>query len=248
MKILGVIPSRYGSSRFPGKPLAMINGKSMIKRVYEQAEKASCLKHLVVATDDNRIYDHVAGFGGNVIMTDSSHSSGTERCNEVTQLLKKQKKYFDIVINIQGDEPLIDPSQIDKLGSCFTNPEVQIATLIKKIEDQIDLFNPNTVKVVFDKNLFALYFSRSAIPYLRDFDKEKWLQYHPFYKHVGIYAYKTDVLNTISNFDKGQLETPESLEQLRWLEYGCKIKLEITESENIDVNTPEDLSKIINKI
>lgn len=248
MKILGVIPSRYASSRFPGKPLAMIKGKSMINRVYEQTQKAGCLEQVIVATDDKRIYEHVSGFGGKVLMTNRNHSSGTERCNEVLQLLKAQNKNYDIVINIQGDEPLIDPTQIDILGNCFENPDVQIATLIKKIEDHTDLFNPNTVKVVCDENRFALYFSRSAIPYLRDFKKEKWLEHHKFFKHIGVYAYRSNILKSISNSDKSLLETCESLEQLRWLQRGYKIKLEITDADNIDVNTPEDLSKIINKI
>jgi len=248
MKIIGIIPSRYASSRFPGKPLVMINGLSMVNRVYNQVSKACCLNEIIVATDDQRIYEHVITFGGKVMMTSPYHKSGTERCNEIVQNLRNQNIHFDIAINIQGDEPMIDPLQIDKIAGCFSTPEIEIASLIKKVDQQEDLFNPNTVKVVFDQNLYALYFSRSPIPYFRGKDQKVWAEQGIYFKHIGIYAYRTGILPKLALAGHSVLEETESLEQLKWLQYGFKIKLEITESENIDVNTPGDLSKIINKI
>ncbi len=241
MKILGVIPSRYASSRFPGKPLIDINGKSMVQRVYEQAKKANSLSEVIVATDDDRIFNHVNSFGGNAIMTNPLHKSGTDRCVEVIEKLNAD---FDIVINIQGDEPFINPEQINQLSACFSDEKTEIATLIKKIETEEDLFNPNRPKVEIDKNSFALMFSRKAIPELPNTEKNLWLSKHTFYKHIGIYGYRAKVLSAISQLPQSVLEQKERLEQLRWLENGYAIKVAITEYEAIAIDTPEDLTKL----
>jgi 3-deoxy-manno-octulosonate cytidylyltransferase (CMP-KDO synthetase) len=241
MKILGIIPSRYGSTRFPGKPLVDIKGESMIQRVYNQAKKAQSLAEVIVATDDDRIINHVKNFGGKVIMTSSSHNSGTDRCAEV---VNKMDKHFDVVINIQGDEPFINPKQIDQLCSCFEDNKTDIATLIKKIDSEEDLFNPNRPKVDIDNNNFAKMFSRNTIPELNNIPKEKWLEAHPFYKHIGIYGYRTAVLKKISKLPPSPLEQKERLEQLRWLENNYAIKVAITTHEAIAIDTPEDLEKI----
>jgi 3-deoxy-manno-octulosonate cytidylyltransferase (CMP-KDO synthetase) len=241
MKILGVIPSRYGSTRFPGKPLIDIDGKSMIQRVFEQAKKSTLLTDVVVATDDERILNHVKSFGGNVVMTAASHESGTERCAEV---LEKTTDNFDVVINIQGDEPFINPEQINQLCACFDDPKTQIATLIKKISDEEELFNPNRPKVTIDKNDFATMFSRNTIPELNGIDKKEWLTNHVFYKHIGIYGYRATLLKTISELAPSPLEIKEKLEQLRWLENGYAIKVAVTAYEAIAIDTPEDLKKI----
>jgi 3-deoxy-manno-octulosonate cytidylyltransferase (CMP-KDO synthetase) len=245
MIIHGIIPARWASTRFPGKPLADIQGKSMIRRVYEQAKKAASLASVVVATDDKRIFDHVKGFGGEVVLTSSAHNTGTSRCAEVA--LNSGTKPTDAVINIQGDEPFIDPGQIDKLSSLFDDEDVQIATLIKEIKTGEELFNPNIVKVVTSASNKALYFSREAIPFVRGADKHTWTDKTTFYKHIGIYGYRTSVLQQIADLPAGRLETAESLEQLRWLEYGYSIHTAVTEIENLAVDTPGDLNKIINR-
>lgn len=243
MNILGVIPARYGSTRFPGKPLAIINGKSMIQRVYEQAQKATALAQVVVATDDARIQEAVNSFGGTVIMTNPEHPSGTDRCQEALSATGP----FDIVINIQGDEPFIDPHNIDLLAACFENPDTQIATLVKQVEDGETLCNPNKIKVALTRNLNALYFSRTAIPYYRGEAKD-WLTQHTYYSHIGIYAYRASVLQEITQLPPSALELTEKLEQLRWLENGYSIKVAITESEAESIDTPEDLEKMLQKL
>ena len=241
MKILGIIPSRYGSTRFPGKPLIDIDGKTMIQRVYEQCKKSSALSDVIVATDDNRIFDHVKSFGGNVVITSSSHESGTDRCAEV---VRKMDQSFDVVINIQGDEPFINPEQINQLCSCFEDAKTDIATLIKKISSAEELFNPNRPKVDIDKNNFAKMFSRNAIPVLSNSIKEEWINEHVFYKHIGIYGYRSSVLSKISTLPVSPLEKKEHLEQLRWLENNYKIKVALTDFEAIAIDSPEDLEKI----
>jgi 3-deoxy-manno-octulosonate cytidylyltransferase (CMP-KDO synthetase) len=241
MKTLGIIPSRYASTRFPGKPLIDINGKTMIQRVYEQAKKASCLSEVVVATDDTKIFDHIVSFGGKVVMTADSHESGTDRCAEV---LNKMKEDFDVVINIQGDEPFIDPEQINQLSSCFEDDKTDIATLIKKIDTEEELFNPNRPKVAVNTNNFALMFSRGVIPELSGVDKDKWFSKQAYYKHIGIYGYRSKVLNEISKLPPSPLEIKERLEQLRWLENGYKIKVAATSFEAIAIDTPADLEKL----
>jgi len=244
MKILGVIPSRYASSRFPGKPLAVIDGKSMIRRVYEQASLVSQLHQVIVATDDQRIYDHVKSWGGGVMMTSEDHKSGTDRCQEV---LAAQKDVFDVVVNIQGDEPYIDPSQIENVIKSFENKETQIASLAKKITSKEELFNSNAVKVVIGENGNALYFSRAVIPFLRGVKEDDYHLQGSFFKHIGLYAYRSEVLNEISHLPMSQLEKAESLEQLRWLSAGFQIKMEITTLEGLSVDTPEDLLRFTNK-
>lgn len=241
MNFLGTIPARYASTRFPGKPLVQIQGTSMIERVYKQALKSKKLSEVIVATDDDRIYDHVKNFGGNVMMTSADHPSGTDRCAEV---LSKQATKFDVVINIQGDEPFIQPEQIDLLVSCFENKEVQIATLIKKIISFDELKNPNTPKVVIAQNGDAIYFSRQVIPFKKDVAFDEWINHGTYYKHIGIYGYKAEVLPRLTNLSKGNSEQSESLEQLRWLENGFHIRTKITEMETIAIDTPDDLEKI----
>ncbi len=239
LKILGVIPARYASTRFPGKPLVDIAGKTMIQRVFDQAKKAN-LSRVVVATEDERIAEEVAKFGGDFVMTSPVHQSGTDRCAEVVQKLPG----FDIVINIQGDEPFIDPEQIALLCSCFANKEVKLATLIKKIKDSEELFNNNIPKVIVNTNAEAVYFSRHPIPFIRNTEKENWLNAHQFYKHIGIYGYQTATLLEITKLKPSSLELAESLEQLRWIENGYKINTKITEVETLAIDTPEDLKKI----
>lgn len=241
MKVLGIIPARYESSRFPGKPLIDIAGKSMIRRVYEQTLKSSSLSKVVIATDDKRIYDHVKDFGAEVLMTSDTHLSGTDRCGEVALNYTE----FDILVNIQGDEPLIDPLQIDLLCSCFDQADTSIATLVKKVISQDELFNENTPKVVISKLQEAVYFSRSTIPFLRGVKNESWLDIHTFYKHIGIYAFRSKTLSEIIQLPVSKLEKAEALEQLRWIENGYKIKVAITEMESQAIDTPEDLQKIM---
>ena len=241
MKILGIIPARYGSTRFPGKPLVDINGKTMIQRVYEQAKSCASLTDVIVATDDDRIFKEVSRFGGKVAMTSTEHQSGTDRCAEVTNNLNE---IYDVVVNIQGDEPFINPEQIKQLCNCFTDSKTQIATLLKKISNSEDLFNENKVKAVIDKNNFALYFSRNPIPYFRGEPKENWLNKHTYFKHIGIYGYQTSILKEITQLIPSSLELTEGLEQLRWLENGFNIKVAETELEAISIDTPEDLQKI----
>ena len=249
MKILGVIPARYASTRFPGKPLAMINGKSMIRRVYEQAVKSSSLSNVLVATDDSRIFDHVTAFGGNVMMTSAEHQNGTARCQEVLNKISQDtlSDKYDAVINIQGDEPYIDPAQIDMVSTLFENPQTNIGTLVKKINTTIDLFDKNIVKVVFNKDNNALYFSRQPIPFLRGAPKDEWLQQHTYFKHIGIYGYRADILNKIILLKETELETAEKLEQLRWLENTYSIAIDITDIESLAVDTPDDLLKLNNR-
>jgi 3-deoxy-manno-octulosonate cytidylyltransferase (CMP-KDO synthetase) len=291
MKILGVIPARYASTRFPGKPLVDINGKSMIQRVYEQAKKCTSLAHVVVATDDERIFDHVTAFGGTAIMTAATHQSGTDRCAEVVEKLNfdiqtrdldsdeavifdkitpKREGIFTAVINIQGDEPFIQPEQIEKIASILRGPSLDnsklkiknerasttsntpleasnfgIATLVKSIDNQLDIDNPNVVKAVFSAGGRALYFSRSPIPFLRNLDKKDWAKSGQFFKHIGLYGYKTSVLLEIAQLAQSPLEKSESLEQLRWLENGYAIGVAETNLETIGIDTPEDLKKIL---
>ena len=241
MKILGVIPARYASTRFPGKPLVIIDGMSMIQRVFVKAKQATSLAGVYVATDDERIFNHVKDFGGDAMMTSPDHQSGTDRCMEVSSLLDE---VYDIVINIQGDEPFIDAKEIDKVASCFENSEIQIATLAKKISNITDITNKNIIKIVLNKDSDALYFSRSPIPYTRNFEENNWLNHTTYYKHIGIYAYRTDILAQITKLDQSLLEKAEALEQLRWLENGYKIKVAITEMDSFSIDTPEDLLKI----
>jgi 3-deoxy-manno-octulosonate cytidylyltransferase (CMP-KDO synthetase) len=238
MKTIGIIPARYNSSRFPGKPLAMINGKTMIRRVYEQASQSRKLHKVVVATDDERIRNEVERFGGNVIITASHHKSGTERCDEA---LEKLNEEFDVIINIQGDEPFIDPQQIDDLVDIFFNENVDIATLAVQINDLDTLNNPNTVKVVTANNGKALYFSRLPIPFIRAGKTGTAIKHHAYFKHLGIYGYRSNVLQQIVQLPESPLENAESLEQLRWLENGFSIFVKETNKENIAVDTPEDL-------
>ena len=240
MNILGIIPARYASTRFPGKPLVDIAGKTMIQRVYEQAKKCVHLSEVIVATDDQRIYDHVTAFGGKAIMTSPNHQSGTDRCAEVAQI----HPTYEVVINIQGDEPYIDPEQISKVISCFNDPEAQIATLIKKVLTNEELNNANSPKVIINKNSEAIYFSRSPLPHIRGQEPQNWLQHFTYYKHIGIYGYRADILQQISKLPISSLEKAESLEQLRWIENGYKIKVAETEIETIAIDTPEDLANL----
>jgi 3-deoxy-manno-octulosonate cytidylyltransferase (CMP-KDO synthetase) len=239
MKIVAIIPARYASSRFPGKPLIDIAGKSMIRRVYEQAAKSTLLSKVVVATDHQEIYDHVTKFGGNVCLTSEDHASGTDRCYEA---LRAQQEKFDYVINIQGDEPFIDREQIDLLANRLDGT-TEIATLVKVIDVPDQLFNPSEVKVTLNKNKEALYFSRSAIPHIRNTAEDQWMSKFNFVKHVGMYGYRSDILEQITKLDVSALEKAESLEQLRWLENGFKILTVETTVETMGIDTPEDLLK-----
>lgn len=242
MKILGVIPSRYASTRFPGKPLVDMLGKSMLQRVYEQVSKAKSLSKVLVATDDQRIFDHVKKFGGEVSMTSATHPSGTDRCYEA---YLSQKQSFDFVINIQGDEPFIDPNQIDLLGNSI-DASTELATLIQKISTLEQLHSPGEAKVVLNKNREAIYFSRSPIPFVQKAEQKDWLGKTTFYRHVGLYAYRANVLAKITQLQPSLLELAESLEQLRWIENGFKIKTIETEmEESICIDTPEDLQKAL---
>ena len=237
---LGIIPARFASSRFPGKPLVDIAGKSMIRRVYEQAKKCNDLAEVIVATDDERIFDHVKAFGGMVSMTSADHLSGTDRCAEVAKNYPK----YDVIINIQGDEPYIDPEQITKLATCFLDPDTQIATLIKEINTKEELFNYNSPKVVINKLFEAVYFSRVALPHIRARQPDTWLKHHTYYKHIGIYGYRADVLQQLTLLPISGLENAESLEQLRWIENGYRIKIAETELETSSVDVPADLEKL----
>ena len=241
MKFIAIIPARYASTRFPAKPLAMLGGKRVIERVYEQV--SGVLDDAVVATDDERIYDAVRAFGGKVEMTSTEHRSGTDRCWEA---YCKQGGEFDVVINVQGDEPFIQPSQLQALKECFNSPDIDIATLVKPFAESdgfAALENPNSPKVVVDNQMRALYFSRSVIPYLRGVEKQDWLSRHTFYKHIGIYGFRTEILKTVTSLPQSSLEIAESLEQLRWLENGYKIGVGISDVETIGIDTPEDLAR-----
>lgn len=241
MKFLGIIPARYASTRFPAKPLAMLGGKTVIQRVYEQV--AGVLDDAWVATDDERIEAAVKAFGGKVVMTSVNHKSGTDRCFEAYTKIGGD---FDVVVNIQGDEPFIQPSQLETVKACFDDPKTQIATLVKPftVEDGWEaLENVNSPKVVLGKNMNALYFSRSIIPYQRNAEKKDWLKNHVYYKHIGLYAYRAEVLKEITALPQSLLEVSESLEQLRWLENGYTIKAGITNVETIGIDTPQDLER-----
>ena len=244
MTFIGIIPARYASTRFPGKPLADMKGKPMIQRVYEQVE--GVLDAVCVATDDERIAAAVRAFGGQAVMTSNQHRSGTDRCYEAYQ---KVGAGFEVVINIQGDEPFIHPEQIETLKRCFDDPATEIATLVKPFDPNGDfestLFNPNSPKVVFNKRMEALYFSRSIIPYIRGEQYTEWLKTHTFYKHIGLYAYRAETLREITALPQSELEKAESLEQLRWLENGYRIKVGITHQETIGIDTPKDMARAI---
>ena len=245
-RFIGIIPARYTSTRFPGKPLVEIAGKTMIQRVYDQARKA--LEVVYVATDDERIYNAVQQFEGNVVYTSATHKSGTDRCAEAIRNIEiRDKTKFDIIINIQGDEPFIQPLQIEKLMNCFSDKDTQIATLIKPFSENENIFDPNKVKVVVNKRMQAIYFSRATIPYLRNtVQKEEWKNFHPYYLHIGMYAYRKEILCELTELKQTVLEKAESLEQLRWLEHGYTIKTEITKLESIGIDTPDDLERIKN--
>ncbi|GAA4852325.1 3-deoxy-manno-octulosonate cytidylyltransferase [Algivirga pacifica] len=243
MMIIGIIPARYASSRFPAKPLADMMGKSMIQRTYEQAKKALSLDKVVVATDHEKIYNHVKAFGGDAVLTSEFHLSGTDRCHEALQLQGEES--FDYVINIQGDEPFIDPGQIDMLAGLIQTQGTDIATLGIQIQENGKLFDPNIVKLIKNKEGNAIYFSRQAIPYLRDYPQDVWLDHHDFYKHIGIYAYKAEALGEITKLKPSPLEQMEKLEQLRWLENGYTIKVGVTDKESIGIDTPLDLENAL---
>lgn len=241
LKFIVIIPARYASTRFPGKPLALLGGKPMIQRVYEQV--AGVVEDVVVATDDERIYNAVEAFGGRVVMTSANHKSGTDRCWEAYQ---KQGEEFDVVINVQGDEPFITHSQLKAIMACFEDEATDIATLVKPFTEEDGLAaleNPNSPKVVLDKQSRAIYFSRSVIPYLRGVEREQWLNAHTYYKHIGMYAFRADVLREVTSLAQSPLELAESLEQLRWLENGYKIGVGISNVETVGIDTPEDLQR-----
>jgi len=240
--IVGIIPARYASTRYPGKPLIDIQGKSMIQRVYEQASKSKSLNRVVVATDDERIFAHVQSFGGEAVMTAENHPSGTDRCKEV---LVKLGDDFDYVINIQGDEPFIDPIQIDTLAETLADGDTELATLIIPVTDSELLFDKGEVKVVLNTSMEALYFSRMVIPYIKGVEEKDWHLHHNYYRHVGMYAYRKDVLMAITKLSVSSLEQAESLEQLRWLEHGFKIKCALTDFESHCIDTPEDVEKVL---
>jgi 3-deoxy-manno-octulosonate cytidylyltransferase (CMP-KDO synthetase) len=245
MKVLGIIPARYGSSRFPGKPLIEIKGKTMIQRVYERSLRSEVLDELVVATDDERIYNHVLKFGGKAVITSMDHQSGTDRCLEAMQ---KTPGNFDIVVNIQGDEPFIDPTQITDVAKCFDDKETDIATLVKRVHHAEELFNPSMVKVVINNKDQAMYFSRSVIPYLHEVPEDQWTEQYEFLEHVGIYGYTTKALMEITQLPISSLEVHEKLEQLRWLENGFTIKVAYTDVESEPIDTQEDLERILNRM
>lgn len=242
MKVLILIPARYASSRFPGKPLAEIGGKPMIQHVVEKA--AVVAEDVFVATDDRRIFDRVEAFGGRAVMTSARHKSGTDRCFEAyRQVAAALGRTYEVVVNVQGDEPFVRPEQVRALIGCFERPEVQIATLAKRFEHPADIFDPNQVKVVLSARSTALYFSRSAIPCCRGAEPEAWLHAAAYYKHVGMYAYRPEVLEEITALPQGKLEQAESLEQLRWLENGYQIAVRLTGHESVGIDTPADLEK-----
>jgi 3-deoxy-manno-octulosonate cytidylyltransferase (CMP-KDO synthetase) len=238
MKFIAVIPARYSSSRFPGKPLAVLAGKPVIQRVYEQVTKV--LSEAWVATDDERIYNTVLDFGGKAVMTRQDHKSGTDRIEEAVEKIKTDA---DVIVNIQGDEPFIQPSQIETVCKQFDNPSTQIATIGKPFTSMEAVENPNSPKIVTDVNGFALYFSRSVIPYVRGVEEKEWLSHFPFLKHLGIYAYRREVLREITRLPQSPLEKAESLEQLRWLQNGYRIRVGITNVETVGIDTPDDLRR-----
>jgi 3-deoxy-manno-octulosonate cytidylyltransferase (CMP-KDO synthetase) len=241
MRVLGIIPARYGSTRFPGKPLALIHGKPMIQRVYERAVSATCLDKVVVATDDERISKVVSSFGGRFVMTSASHESGTDRCAEV---LSKKPESFDVIINIQGDEPYISTDQIEQVADCFKDPKTELATLVKRISDKQELFNKNIPKVVTDDNGWALYFSRNLVPFCKEEEIEQYISHGLFLKHIGIYGYRAEVLPHLTMLSRPPIEKAESLEQLRWLHHGYRIRTAVTSSENLAVDVPGDIARL----
>ncbi len=241
MRFVGIIPARYASQRFPGKPLAILGGKTVIQRVYEQVGKV--LDDVYVATDDDRIKNTVEGFGGKAIMTSPNHKSGTDRIEEAVEKIGGD---FDVVINIQGDEPFIHESQIKELCACFDDADTQIATLGKPFTAEMGmeaLENPNSPKIVVDNRGYAMYFSRSVIPYIRNTRREEWIGQFPYLKHIGLYAYRREVLRQVTQLPQSSLEIAESLEQLRWLQNGYKIKVGLTDVETVGIDTPEDLQR-----
>ena len=250
MKVLGIIPARYASTRFPGKPLCRIGDKSMIQRVYEQASESKWLSEVVVATDSESIFRHVREFGGRVRLTAHHHRSGTERCIEVVRQLAEEAQHqtFDVILNIQGDEPFIDPGQIDLLAAAFDDPAVSIGSLMFPIRDLNELMDPNVVKVVVDDDLKALYFSRSPVPYVRGVPENQWLETQAFFAHMGVYGFRSDILLDLEKLTPTALEQAESLEQLRWLQHGYAIYMRQTEAKNFSIDTPQDLQKILDEI
>ena len=238
MKFMAIIPARYASTRFPGKPLAVLGGKTVIQRVYEQV--SSVLSEVYVATDDQRIYDCVEGFGGKAVMTREDHKSGTDRIEEAVEKIGTDA---DVIINVQGDEPFIQPSQVETLMHLFDASETQIGTLGKLFESMESVENPNSPKIVTDNRGFALYFSRSVIPYIRGIERNDWFGQYPFLKHLGIYAYRREVLAEVTRLPQSSLEKAESLEQLRWLQNGYRIRVGLTDVETIGIDTPEDLQR-----
>lgn len=245
LKVLGVIPARYASSRFPGKPLAKIGNMEMVVCVCKRVTDSGLFDKVVVATDSRQIFDVVISYGYNAIMTDENHSCGTERCEEALCILEEGGEQFDLIVNIQGDEPLISKEQLQQVIDPFKDNKTEISTLCKMIEDNKTLLSPNSVKVVFDERKNALYFSRSVIPYNRDETNEYGIAKGNYFKHIGLYAYRAQVLKAIVQLYPSRLEKIECLEQLRWLEEGYKIKVNITEFESIGIDTPEDLEKLM---
>lgn len=238
MKFIGIIPARYASSRFPGKPLAILGGKYVIQRVYETV--SDVLDEAYVATDDERIYNAVIGFGGKAVMTRTDHQSGTDRIEEAVEKLGTNA---DVIVNVQGDEPFIKRSQIETVCRCFDNAETQIATIGKPFETMDAVESPNSPKIVIDNRGYAMYFSRSIIPFVRGIEHEEWLKNYPFLKHLGLYAYRKEVLKEVTKLPQSSLEKAEILEQLRWLQNGYKIKVGITNFETVGIDTPEDLER-----
>ena len=238
MTFTAIIPARYASTRFPGKPLAVLGGKTVIQRVYEQVK--SVLSEVYVATDDERIFSCVEAFGGKAVMTRSDHQSGTDRIQEAVE---KTDTKADVIINVQGDEPFIQPSQIQTLMQLFDDPSTQIGTLGKPFESIEAVENPNSPKIVTDIKGFALYFSRSVIPYIRGKEHQEWLGAYPFMKHLGVYAYRKEVLAEVTKLPQSSLEKAESLEQLRWLQNGYRIRVGLTDVETVGIDTPEDLQR-----
>ena len=250
MNFIAIIPARYASTRFPGKPLAMLGEKSVIQRVYEQVTKQlpAC-----VATDDERIFEHVKSFGGHAVMTRTDHKSGTDRIEEAVEKLQLSKEYEiddnnTVIVNVQGDEPFIQPEQIQALCECFNDPTTDIATLGIKFKTLEAIKNPNSPKIILDNMGFAMYFSRSVIPYVRGKEEAEWPQSFDFLKHIGMYAYKRSILKEVTSLPQSSLEIAESLEQLRWLQNGYKIKVGETTQETIGIDTPEDLAEAIKRL
>ena len=238
MRCVAIIPARYASTRFPGKPLAVLGGKLVIERVYEQV--CGVVGDTFVATDDERIEAAVRGFGGQVVMTSPDHRSGTDR---IAEALEKIEGEYDVVVNVQGDEPFVTHEQLTTLLACFDDPSTQIATLGKPFDSMEGVCNPNSPKIVLDNKGFALYFSRSVIPFIRGVEQQKWLENYPFLKHLGVYAYRAEVLREVTRLPQSSLEKAESLEQLRWLQNGYRIRVGITQQETVGIDTPEDLAR-----